>query len=453
MAVAVLLATSCSKDNDNATEVVNNGQETVQTKTFPISITVNQKGLSKLTCTGAMGEALQPTFESTDQLAIYKGETLLKSLTPSSISADGKTATFEGEIDGNGLVDGQTQLAAKIGTPLTESITATSREDAVKKGCYQTATFTYSAEGNHIGLEEQNAYIEVVWTNKGGATVEFSINSNPVSLSLNEQGQGWIVAPAGVSLTCEALGITKANTTAKANIYGITRTFTDISLNKATATIEMGATETLTATTVPSGQEVTWSSSDQSVATVEGGVVTTKKVGTTTITATFGELTATCEVTVIVPAGYVDLGVVLDDEKTKVYFSSTVTSTGVTWSANQEYWPTKAEFVNLVSDCYWVWDGTENHKGYYVFKVHDPNDAGEIINTSETHNPTTAYSTANDPYIFLPVSDDDAGGYWSSESGDDGAFCLIFGEYNVYPNVDLPTDNASSGVVTVRRSN
>ncbi|MBQ3656394.1 MAG: hypothetical protein II956_06040, partial [Bacteroidales bacterium] len=95
----------------------------------------------------------------------------------------------------------------------------------------------------------------------------------------------------------------------------------------------------------------------------------------------------------------------------------------------------------------------ENHKGYYVFKVHDPNDAGEIINTSETHNPTTAYSTANDPYIFLPVSDDDAGGYWSSESGDDGAFCLIFGEYNVYPNVDLPTDNASSGVVTVRRSN
>jgi uncharacterized protein YjdB len=299
LAAAVLLATSCSKDNDNATEVVNNGQETVQAKTYPISITVNQKGLSKLSCTGAMGEALQPTFENSDKLSIYNGETLLKELTPTTISAGGKTATFEGEIVANGLVDDVTELTAKIGTPITEAVTATSRENAVKSGCYQTATFTYSSTGNNIALEEQNAYIEVVWENKGNSTVDFTIGGTSVPLDLNSDGQGWIVAPAGVTLTCEALGIAEAKTTVKGNIYGITRTFTNISLDKTTATIGVGETETLTATTVPNGQEVTWTSSDQSVATVANGVVTAKKVGTTTITAAFGELTATCEVTVV----------------------------------------------------------------------------------------------------------------------------------------------------------
>ena len=64
LAVAVLLATSCSKDENNDNAVVNNGQENVQTKTMPISITVNQKGLSKLTCANGTGVDLQPLFET-----------------------------------------------------------------------------------------------------------------------------------------------------------------------------------------------------------------------------------------------------------------------------------------------------------------------------------------------------------------------------------------------------
>ena len=64
LAVAVLLATSCSKDENNDNAVVNNGQENVQTKTMPISITVNQKGLSKLICANGTGVDLQPLFET-----------------------------------------------------------------------------------------------------------------------------------------------------------------------------------------------------------------------------------------------------------------------------------------------------------------------------------------------------------------------------------------------------
>ena len=380
LAAAVLLATSCSKDENNDNAVVNNGQETVQTKTLPIPITVNQKVLSKLSCTGDMEENLQPIFEHGDELEIYyKDGGFLKTLevTEGNISNDGKTATFEGEIVGGGLVDDVTELTAKIGTPITAAVTATSREDAVKKGCYQTANFIYSAEGNHISLEEQNAYIEVVWKNKGEETVEFSIDNKPVYLTLNAQGQGWIVVPDGVSLTCEALDITEAKTAEKANIYGIIRKF--------------------------------------------------------------------------VPDGYVDLGVVLDDG-TEVYFSSEA-STDVTWHA-EEYWPTIEEFENLVSDCYWVWDNTENHKGYYVYKVHDAEDVGKITNTYKTHNPSTAYSTGNDSHIFLPLTYKNFGYYWSGEDkknnyGD--RLALSFGSNNVSPNGAWPGPTA--GVVTVSRSN
>ncbi len=46
-------------------------------------------------------------------------------------------------------------------------------------------------------------------------------------------------------------------------------------------------------------EKVTWSSSDESVATVDGGKITGLKIGTTTITATRGNETDSCEVNVV----------------------------------------------------------------------------------------------------------------------------------------------------------
>lgn len=75
-----------------------------------------------------------------------------------------------------------------------------------------------------------------------------------------------------------------------------------ISLNKSTATVAVGSTTTLVATTVPVGQVVTWTSSSTSKATVVDGVVTGASAGSATITAsmTYGgqTYTATCTVTV-----------------------------------------------------------------------------------------------------------------------------------------------------------
>lgn len=79
-----------------------------------------------------------------------------------------------------------------------------------------------------------------------------------------------------------------------------------ISLDKTTASVTAGGTVKLTATTIPAGETVTWTSGDTSVATVANGTVTAVGAGTATITASVGSgantATATCTVTVTASA-------------------------------------------------------------------------------------------------------------------------------------------------------
>ena len=81
----------------------------------------------------------------------------------------------------------------------------------------------------------------------------------------------------------------------------VTYEVTGVSLNKSTTTLTVGGSETLTATITPdkaASAKVTWESSDPNVATVTDGVVTAVAPGTATITATAGDISATCTVTV-----------------------------------------------------------------------------------------------------------------------------------------------------------
>lgn len=122
-----------------------------------------------------------------------------------------------------------------------------------------------------------------------------------------------------------------------------------ITLNKTTATVEKDATETLTTTIVTDDggvPEVTWSSSDETVATVAGGTVTAVKAGTATITAAMADGTkAECEVKVIVSA----IGITLADSqmivgaKQRAAFAmgavitpDDVTETDTEWSSSDE---------------------------------------------------------------------------------------------------------------------
>ncbi|HIR29763.1 MAG TPA: Ig-like domain-containing protein [Candidatus Coproplasma stercorigallinarum] len=132
---------------------------------------------------------------------------------------------------------------------------------------------------------------------------------------------------------------------------------TGITIDKTIATVEEGATVTLTATVTPGNatdKTVTWSTSNEAIATVSGGVVTGVKAGEVTITAKAGDKSATCTVTVTAKQGTEDPedpiaveGITLDKTTATVEEGATVTLTAtvtpdnatdktVTWSTSNE---------------------------------------------------------------------------------------------------------------------
>lgn len=81
--------------------------------------------------------------------------------------------------------------------------------------------------------------------------------------------------------------------------YSADGTETSITLSETSLALDVGGTATLVATTTPTGATITWSSDDETVATVtSGGVVEAVAEGTATITASITGASASCEVTV-----------------------------------------------------------------------------------------------------------------------------------------------------------
>ncbi|MCI6918267.1 Ig-like domain-containing protein, partial [bacterium] len=105
---------------------------------------------------------------------------------------------------------------------------------------------------------------------------------------------------ATITVTTEYCGKTATcQVTVNERIYNVE----SVSLDKTNITLTEGDSETLTATVYPdnaTNKNVSWKSSNTSVATVNNGVVTAIKAGTATITVTTedGRKTASCQVIV-----------------------------------------------------------------------------------------------------------------------------------------------------------
>lgn len=129
---------------------------------------------------------------------------------------------------------------------------------------------------------------------------------------------------------------------------------------KTSTSMLVGGTETLTATITPSdatNKNVTWTSSDEAVATVDKGVVTALKVGVATITVTTedGGKTAACVVTVSEVAVAVT-GVTLNKNTTSIDLddlqAETLTATIAPADATNKNvaWTSSDEAVATVAD-------------------------------------------------------------------------------------------------------
>lgn len=70
------------------------------------------------------------------------------------------------------------------------------------------------------------------------------------------------------------------------------------SLNYSSVSLKVGETQRLEVQNRPDGEDVVWSSSNNNVVSVVAGTVTAVRVGTATITATIGQQSLSCDVTV-----------------------------------------------------------------------------------------------------------------------------------------------------------
>lgn len=145
-----------------------------------------------------------------------------------------------------------------------------------------------------------------------------------------------------------AVAVGTATITAKITVNGndytsqckVTVTAPSIKLNKTSTTFYIAGTETLTATVVPNGQTVTWSTSDSKIATVSGGKIAAVAAGQATITARITvngkDYSDSCTVTVKKPT------ISLSKSNHSMWIGDTVTLTGstdpgsqsITWSSS-----------------------------------------------------------------------------------------------------------------------
>ena len=173
-------------------------------------------------------------------------------------------------------------------------------EHEYEASCQVTvATPSVSLSSTSLSLLPGKTSSLTVTTKPGGAEVSWS-SSNTAVATVND-GKVTAVSAGTAKIT--------ATMTCSGKTYEASCTVTvsapSITLNYSDATIAIGDSITLKATTKPENAQVSWSSSNTSVATVNGGKVTAVASGTAQITAkiTVGgkSYEASCKVTVSAP--------------------------------------------------------------------------------------------------------------------------------------------------------
>ena len=229
----------------------------------------------------ALLDNLTFTYKSSDETVATVDENGL--VTPLKAGTATITVTAQAVVTTNGMALFTTRATAKCTVTVTDiAIPATNIElDAFSK------TMTVGDKAKLTAtVKPADTTDKVVWTSSKPTVATVDENGNITALAA---GTTEITATAGsVSAVC------------KVTVEGVK--VSKVELNKTSVSLKAGETEQLTATVTPDNatdKTVTWTSSKPTVVAVdENGKITAVAPGTATITATAGDKSATCTVTV-----------------------------------------------------------------------------------------------------------------------------------------------------------
>ena len=307
-------------------------------------------GSFKATCTVKVTKKVRATGITLDTTSksINKGKsyTIVATVYPSNASEKGVTwkssNTKIATVSSRGVVK-----AVKTGTVV---ITATTVDGKYTKQCKITVTQPVTS----VKLSASSVKLATGTSKTLTAKVSPSSATNKKVKWSSSNTKIATVSSKGVVTAIKAgRAVIKAKTlnggyeaTCNVTVYV---PVTGIKLNASSLKLAKGTTRLLRATVKPSNAtttDVTWSSSNTKVATVSAaGLINTKQIGATKITATSsdGKMTASCVVTVIQQAEKVNISatsVNLNVGKTKTLTASvqpsTATYKGIKWSSSNK---------------------------------------------------------------------------------------------------------------------
>ena len=320
-----------------------------------ITVTTTDGSNKSATCKITVAKTLAESVTLDKTSATLKAtETLTLKATIAPATTTNKSVTWKSSNEAVATVDANGKVTAVAVGETT--ITATTTDGSNLSATCKVTVVATLAESITLNVTEASLKVDGTTTLTATVLPEATTNKSVTWTSTNEYVA---IVDANGKVTAVSVGeaIITATTTDSSNLSASCKVIvnptlaTSITLDKTEVELEATQTATLVATVIPelaTNKSVTWSSSNESVATVdENGVVTAIAVGEATITATTTDgsnLTASCKV-IVNPT----LATSIALDKSEVELEATQTATlvatvlpelttnnSVTWSSSNE---------------------------------------------------------------------------------------------------------------------
>ncbi len=313
-----LTATATPTTANNTAVIWSSSNNNVATVSSKGVVTAKGQGTCTITCTAADGYGAKSTCEVTVKqqvnsitlsdatTSLWVGKTKALTATANPTTASNTSVTWSSSDNKVAIVSSKGVITAKGKGTCTITCMA-----ADGYGTKSTCEVTVKQQVNSISLSDATTTLWLGKTKTLTATVTPTTSSNTAVNWVSSDNNVATVSSKGV-VTAKGQGTCIITCTA-ADGYGTKTTcevivkqqVAEIALSETTASLWVGDTKTITATATPTNANntnVTWSSSDNSIATVSSkGIITAKGQGTCTITCTASDgygTKSTCEVTV-----------------------------------------------------------------------------------------------------------------------------------------------------------